>query len=65
MRSFTLSLIVLLVMAATLATEVGAVANSRRRHYDHPARRTGRASVSPTCGSSCHAVLVSVEIGAG
>jgi len=36
MRTLTLSLMVLLVMAATLATEAGAATNTRYRHYGHP-----------------------------
>ena len=36
MRPLTLSLMVLLVMAATLGTEAGAATNSRHRHYGHP-----------------------------
>jgi tetratricopeptide (TPR) repeat protein len=36
MRPLTISVMVLLVMAATFATEVGATTNSRHRHYGHP-----------------------------
>lgn len=36
MRPLTLSLVVLLVMTATLATKAGAATNNRHRHNGHP-----------------------------